>query len=375
MSSIFSIKNNYIHYSGNKHFKGGKLDSLVPKITFRNRISQIQKFPEFWENLLIIDAELQKAINNFFQEQINALQVDIPALTRSISSPGSLGEKKIISDVNPFYVDYFNHSKKLFLSQSSQLYLEAYILMTNIQSVYNIGKSFRNEVSDFRHLTEFRQVEFEGLCNFRDILSIQEDLIKFLINHLIQNVKDELLFFVDQTDLDTLIDLINLPFISITFEDAFMELYKYTGDPKYDKTNYSIRNFDAKSEILLNSSLGKKNFIFVTHYPIKEVAFYHKQDIIDSNKAVNADLIFPSYGEIIGSGERIHTKKEYLFKRNLFDLDKDDYDWYGNMRKYSKNKINSGFGMGIERFVCAILKLPHIGLTIPFPRISSEIYP
>lgn len=374
MIGSYSVINGEIEYIGNRIFKKSKLKNILSSLDFKNRISDINSNKEFWEKIVIIDSLLLDALNIFFRKEIGAVHQDIPMLTRAISSPGALGEKKIISDVNPFEIDFFNHRKKIFLSQSSQLYLEAMVLLTDLERVFNIGKSFRNEQSDYRHLTEFRQVEFEGIFNFEQIIQLQENLIKYLINYLVDNARKEILFFINEKDIENLLNTVNLPFLQIEFEEVFKILYKYTGQAEYNKKNFSILDFDAKAEILISQAMGKPNFLFVLHYPMKEVAFYHKVDETNT-KAINCDLIFPNYGEVIGAGERIHSKSEYLAKKELFSLNGEDYDWYGELRNRQDIKINSGFGMGIERFLTALLKLPHIGLSVPFPRLSFELYP
>ena len=52
-----------------------------------------------------------------------------------------------------------------------------------------------------------------------------------------------------------------------------------------------------------------------------------------------------------------------------------DYQPYIESRDLQKPKIHSGWGMGIERFIQTILKLPFIWETKPFPRIDEQIHP
>ena len=55
-------------------------------------------------------------------------------------------------------------------------------------------------------------------------------------------------------------------------------------------------------------------------------------------------------------------------------LSETDYQWYLDLRKYG-SVPHSGFGLGIERTVAWICKLPHVRETVPFPRLLEKIYP
>jgi aspartyl/asparaginyl-tRNA synthetase len=120
-----------------------------------------------------------------FMDRSGALLFDLPITTRMISSPGAL-KKTIISDVEPFEINFFNN--KTYLTQSSQLYLEFAITTPGIDQVWCWDKSFRMEKADFRHLPEFTHIEFEGNCAFEENLKIQENYLKHIIKHLIEKI-------------------------------------------------------------------------------------------------------------------------------------------------------------------------------------------
>jgi len=58
----------------------------------------------------------------------------------------------------------------------------------------------------------------------------------------------------------------------------------------------------------------------------------------------------------------------------IFKLDKKDYEWYIDLRKYG-TVPHSGFGLGIERLIMWIAGIEHIMDTIPFPRTMTRFYP
>jgi len=114
--------------------------------------------------------------------------------------------------------------------------------------------------------------------------------------------------------------------------------------------------------------------IMVYNWPTKIKAFYMKR-AEDENYVKGVDLLAPEgYGEIIGGSER-ETSLELLLERIEEEgLDKADYEWYLELRKYG-SVPHSGFGLGLERLVTWICKLQHIREAIPFPRTSQRLKP
>ena len=78
------------------------------------------------------------------------------------------------------------------------------------------------------------------------------------------------------------------------------------------------------------------------------------------------DLIFESIGELIGGSEREDSYDK--LKQSMVDsgLDLDKMDWYLNTRKHGSIP-HSGYGMGFERLLMFITKVPKIHDVIPFP--------
>ena len=96
---------------------------------------------------------------------------------------------------------------------------------------------------------------------------------------------------------------------------------------------------------------------------------------IGAQNLSDADFLFPGYGELIGSGERVHSLEATRAKAEHFRLDMDDYQSYIDSRDPENPVIHSGWGMGIERFLQAILKLPFIWEAKPFPRVHNQHRP
>lgn len=367
MLGPYYIKNNNLAYVGNKIFRSLEEVRKVRPPDLSKRHIDIKKDSRKWEAIVKIWNEIFSASVEFMRKN-NVLFFELPITTRMISSPGAL-TGTISSDVDPFQIKFFN--KDTFLTQSSQLYLEFAITNPRIDKVFCWEKSFRRERADFRHLPEFTHIEFEANIPFQENLKFQQRYVQFLITSLVKSIPEDLTIFLEEKDLE-LLDLFSKikKIEQIKFVDAFKLLYKKTGNPMH-KTP-TLRQFGAYEEILLTEIIGEP--VFVTEYIEEEVAFYHAKISKKSKFVRNADFLFPGYGEFIGSGERVHTKQETKEKAKHFRLNMKDYQPYIDSR-VNKTKIHSGWGMGIERFIQAILKLPFIWETKPFPRVDGQNHP
>jgi asparaginyl-tRNA synthetase len=115
--------------------------------------------------------------------------------------------------------------------------------------------------------------------------------------------------------------------------------------------------------------------VFVTHYPREVKAFYMKKNEQDERLVNNFDLLAPQgYGEIIGGSQREDDLDVLLGRIDAQGLDREDYAWYVDLRKYG-TVPHGGFGLGVERTVAWLCGLKHIRETIPFPRLMGRFYP
>ncbi|MEM0349667.1 MAG: amino acid--tRNA ligase-related protein, partial [Candidatus Caldarchaeum sp.] len=80
------------------------------------------------------------------------------------------------------------------------------------------------------------------------------------------------------------------------------------------------------------------------------------------------------YGEIVGSGQRIHDYQQLLERIVEEGLEPADYKWYLDLRKYGSIP-HSGFGLGVERLVQWLLGLKNIRSAVMFPRTMTRTYP
>ena len=92
----------------------------------------------------------------------------------------------------------------------------------------------------------------------------------------------------------------------------------------------------------------------------------------DDNKSVAAmDLLVPGVGEIIGGSQREENIEILEQRMKELNLNKEDYWWYMDIRKYGGTK-HAGFGLGFERAIMYITGMTNIRDVIPFPRTVNN---
>lgn len=301
--------------------------------------------------ILQIRAETIRAIRDFFDGRGFRL-MDTPILTPSACE----------GTTTLFETTYFD--QKAYLSQSGQLYNEA--TAAAFGKVYCFGPAFRAEKSKTRrHLIEFWMVEPEvAFATLQDIIELGEDLIMFILERVLERRKKDL----EILERDTApLERIHKPFPRITYDEA-VKLLKEKGSPIVYGDD-----FGAPEETLLSEIFDRP--VCVTHFPAKIKAFYMQPDPERPDVVLGVDfLASEGYGEIIGGGQRIHDLNLLEQKIKEFNLPREAYEWYIDLRRYGTFP-HSGFGLGLERTVAWLCKLPHIRETIPFPRLLYKIYP
>lgn len=261
-----------------------------------------------------------------------------------------------------FEVKYFD--QKAYLTQSWQLYAEATI--ASLGKIYTIAPSFRAEKSRTRrHLTEYWHLEVElPWCGLDEIMEVQESLLSYICRRLVEEKSYELEFLGRKPEE---LAKVSPPFPKITYDEAVEMLrkegvgFEWGEDFGYEQEGKLASKFDMP--------------FFVTHFPRKAKAFYHKPDPKRPEVTLSADLLAPEgYGEITGGGQRIEGYGELLERIKENGLNPKDYQWYLDLRRFG-TVPHAGFGMGVERVVAWICKLKHIRDAIAFPRLINRVYP
>jgi len=303
-------------------------------------------------HILKVRDAILRAIREFYKAR-NFTLIDTPIFT------GAIGE----TAGNLFELDYFDYGK-VYLTQTGQLYLEAACMAFG--KVYNLGPTFRAEKSKTRrHLIEFWMHEAEvAYYEFEDNLKLQEQLVSHIVKYVLENASEHLRALGRDTSK---LEKVEPPFERIRYDDAIKLLQKNGLNATWGD------DFGGDEETIIASNFDKP--VFVTHYPRKVKAFYMQPDPQRPEVVLCADLLAPEgYGEIIGGSQRIHDYKLLLERLEEFNLPKEKYQWYLDLRRWG-SVPHSGFGLGIERTVAWICGLEHIREAIPFARTLYRIYP
>jgi asparaginyl-tRNA synthetase len=260
-----------------------------------------------------------------------------------------------------FGVKYFDQN--LYLTQSSQLYLE--ILIYSLEKVYCIAPSFRAEKSrTIRHLTEYWHIEGEWpFSDMNDLMSFEEKLMAHICQQTAENCKREL----EELGADiSKVSSVQTPFPKITYTEA-IELLRKKG-----ATLQWGNDLGYEDEKILADEFGKPFFVY--DYPTAIKAFYCKTYRDRPEVAMSVDMLVPRIGEVSTGGAR-EENKEVLVKRiREMGLKEEDYDWYLDLRRYG-TVPHVGFGLGLERLLAWMLDLENVIDAIPFPRTTRRFYP
>ena len=321
-----------------------------------------------------IRSEASFAIHSYFNEK-DYVYVHTPLITSNdgegageMFNVTTLNLDKISKDGKYDYKDDF-FNKKVGLTVTGQLEGEAFAHA--FKKIYTFGPTFRAENSHTKtHAAEFWMIEPEvAFCNLDGIMDIMEDMLKYVIKHIIKKCPNEMEFFdsfVEKGLLDKLNNVVNNGFARIDYDDAIKLLID-------SKVNFDFipalgNDISREHEKYLTEHYNSP--VFVKNWPKEIKAFYMKQN--EDNKTVAAvDLIVPTAGELMGGSEREADYNKLIGRMKELNIKEEGLSWYLNLRKYGTVK-HSGFGLGFERLLIYITGVDNIRDVIPFPRTPGN---
>ena len=260
--------------------------------------------------------------------------------------------------------DFFG--KETNLTVSGQLSAETFAMA--FRNIYTFGPTFRAENSNTtRHAAEFWMIEPEmAFADLNDNMEIAEEMLKYIIQYVLDNAPEEMEFFnsfVDKGLLERLDNILNNEFGRVTYTEA-VELLLKSGHEFEFPVEWGI-DLQTEHERYLTEQIFKKP-VFVTDYPVEIKAFYMRLN--DDKKTVAAmDLLVPGVGEIIGGSQREERLDILEARMDELGLKREDYWWYLDLRKYGGTR-HAGFGLGFERAVMYLTGVGNIRDVLPYPR-------
>ena len=255
-----------------------------------------------------------------------------------------------------------------YLTVSGQLAVESYCL--SMSKVYTFGPTFRAENSNTsRHLAEFWMVEPEvAFADLGDNAALAERLLKSVTQRVLNDCETDLGFFqqrIDNTVLERLTNIVDQPFVRVTYSDAIDILLK-SGKKFEFPVEWGIDMASEHERFL--SEIHFKAPVVVTDYPRDIKAFYMRLN--DDERTVAAmDVLAPGIGEIIGGSQR--EERLDVLDARMDEALKDTLWWYRDLRRYG-TVPHAGFGLGFERLVAYITGMENVRDVIPFPRTPGN---
>lgn len=316
------------------------------------------------------------AIHKFFQER-NFVYAHSPIITGSdCEGAGEMFRLTTLDMENlprteegkiDYSKDFFGKAN---LTVSGQLNAE--IMALAFRNVYTFGPTFRAENSyTGRHASEFWMIEPEIVfADLEDNMELAEDMIKYIINYVMENAPEEMQFFnsfIDKGLLERLNNVVNSDFVRITYTKA-IELLLESGHEFENPVEWGC-DLQTEHERYITEEIYKAP-VFVTDYPKDIKAFYMRMN--EDGKTVRAmDLLVPGVGEIVGGSQREEREDVLRARMQEMNLNEEDYWWYLELRKYG-TATHSGFGLGFERIIMYMTGMSNIRDVIPFPRTPKN---
>ena len=317
------------------------------------------------------------AIHKFFQER-GFVYVHTPIITGSdCEGAGEMFRVTTLDMDNipktedgavDYSQDFFN--KETSLTVSGQLNAETYAQA--FRNIYTFGPTFRAENSNTtRHAAEFWMIEPEiAFADLEDDMMLAEDMLKYVINYVLENAPEEMNFFnsfVDKGLLDRLHNVVSSEFARVTYTEAIEILEKNNDNFDY-KVSWGV-DLQTEHERYLTEEVFKRP-VFVTDYPKEIKAFYMKLN--EDGKTVAAvDCLVPGIGEIIGGSQREDDYEKLSARLKELDMKEEDYKFYMDLRKYGSTR-HAGFGLGFERCIMYLTGMSNIRDVVPFPRTVNN---
>ncbi len=345
-------------------------------VEYLREIAYLRPRTNLFSAVFRVRSEAAFAIHSFFHNR-GFVYVHTPLITGSdCEGAGEMFRVTTLDMENPprnedgsidYTQDFFKKTTGLTVSGQ----LEGETFAQAFGNIYTFGPTFRAENSNTaRHAAEFWMIEPEiAFADLHDDMVLAWDMIKYIINHVMDTCAAELNFFnsfVDKGLLERLTALRNSDYKTVTYTEA-VKLLEESGEEFKYPVSWGSDLQTEHERYLTEKIFGMP--VFVTDYPKEIKSFYMR--VNDDNKTVAAmDLLVPGVGEIIGGSQREERIDVLLKRMEECGLKEEDYYWYVNLRRYGSTK-HAGFGLGFERIIMYLTGVANIRDVIPYPRTTG----
>lgn len=328
--------------------KPDNLDTL-----FEHRVLGLRNLQE--AKIFKIRAGLLRYIREFLTDK-EFVEINTPKLLAGATEGGA----------EVFKVDYFG--REAVLAQSPQFYKQ---IMTGVyERVFEIGPTYRAELSaTTRHVAEVTMLDIE--MGFIEGHNEVLDMVQDMTYDALTRVYDE--FAAELKSLNAPELILKKKFPNYTVAEVH-EMYT-----KANKTDTTKEKDLIPDEERWICDYAKKNegceAVYVTHFPVEAMKFYHMINPEDPSTVMWGDLLFRGL-EIATCPQREHNYDKLLAQMKKAGLDSEHpgYKYYLQAFKHGL-PAHGGCGFGIDRLVEKTIGLANVKEAILFPRDINRLTP
>ena len=249
-----------------------------------------------------------------------------------------------------FEVKYFDRTA--YLAQSPQFYKQM-AMAAGFEKVFEIGPVFRaNPSFTSRHDTEFTSydVEISFIESYKDIISLEERLIQYMLTKVKEKLGDLILNFYDRE-----IIIPSIPFPKVTMKEAKKILSKL-GVPSEKEGDLTPEEERKLCEYIKEKT--NHEFVFATEWPADVRPFYHMRLEKDPSLTKSFDLLWNGL-EITTGAQREHRYDILKKQAEEKNISLDSIKFYLNFFKYGCPP-HGGFGLGPTRMLIKIFNVSNV---------------
>lgn len=286
--------------------------------------------------------EVLKSMRDFFYKE-GFIEVQTPKIVSTATEGGS----------ELFPISYFE--KEAFLNQSPQLYKQI-LMSAGFDRVFEIGPIFRaEEHNTTRHLNEATSVDVEmSFTDHEGVMKVLENMIVYVYENVLEKCKKFLEILKVETDVPE-------KFERLSYDEA-VEIAK---DVPWGE------DLSTQSLKVIGEHVG--SYYFIVDWPTKIKPFYVMPYEDRPEICKSFDLMY-EWIELASGAQRIHKYDKLLHSIKSKGLDPGSFKFYLDAFRYGIPP-HAGWGLGVERFVMAMLKLNNIREAVLFPRDRNRLTP
>jgi nondiscriminating aspartyl-tRNA synthetase len=328
--------------------KPDNLDTL-----FEHRVIGLRNLQE--QKVFKIRAGLLKHLRQFLTEH-EFVEINTPKILAGATEGGA----------EVFKVDYFGN--EAVLAQSPQFYKQ---IMTGVyERVFEIAPAYRAELSaTTRHVSEVYMLDIEMgfIEGHEDVLDMVQDMTYYALTKIYNEFAAEL-------------KSLNAP--ELVLKEKFPRYTVAEVHELYSKANNTDttkeKDLIPDEERWICDYAKKKEgceAVYVTHFPVEAMKFYHRVNPDDPSTVMWGDLLFRGL-EIATCPQREHHYDKLVEQMKAAGIDPEHpgFKYYLQAFKHGL-PAHGGCGYGIDRLVEKTIGLGNVKEAILFPRDINRLTP